>query len=371
MSGSKGGISSFIKNKALALCDENVVFDVISFEEVEEPFKRAIENTGGKIYKVPNPKIKGFKMFKSEVLKVYENQPDKFIIHSHIQGHRMLPFYYLSKKFSPERFIVHAHTDADEVKKKRLQSKLDRIINNTIKIEYASCGIKASEFTFGSKLIKDGRIMHIPNSINVDNFSKTIEKSELDKLRSEILPGISADTLIIGSVARFQRQKNHPFMVEIISELNDKNVDFVWLFIGEGVLKPDIEKLVHEKGLSKHVKFLGRRNDIHKLYKVMDIFALPSFYEGLPTVSIEAQASGTMTYMSDTITKESDLKLDLVKFIPIDDPEKWATKIVDYKPRNVQLDTIKERLVKQKFTNETSAELYNDFLKNKIQSYMI
>lgn len=161
-------------------------------------------------------------------------------------------------------------------------------------------------------------------------------------------------------------------MVDVIEELSKKDFDFLWLFIGDGALESDIEKLILDKGLIDYVLFLGRRNDAPSLYHIMDIFALPSLYEGLPTVAIEAQAAGTKTFMSDTITQESDLEMGLVHFLPIDDAKIWVESITQNREK-IEVDTSirKQQLQKKKFSNEISAQLYRDFLLNKRTHYEI
>lgn len=369
MSGFGGGISSFIKNKATALKNSDVVFDVLTYDTVNESFEKAINEMGGVIYYMDNPKQYGYKKFYKMVNKAFECQPDDLIIHCHIQGYRMLPFYLIAKHNKIRRFIVHAHTDVEEKDFNNPLNKLNRTINAHLRVEKVSCGFKASKNIFGEKVLINKQIMHIPNSIDPDIFLKPIDVKEK---RNEVVGLGNENTRIIGNVARFHKQKNHLFMIKIIEELSQSHLDFLWLFIGEGALTDSFKQLVKEKKLENYVRFLGRRNDLSDLYQIMDVFVLPSLYEGLPTVAIEAQAAGTNTFLSDTITEESDLGLDLVRFLPLDSASDWASAITQLEQKQtINIHDREKKMIEKKFTNQQSAGLYLSFLNQKIINYDI
>ncbi|GAA0366541.1 glycosyltransferase family 1 protein [Alkalibacterium iburiense] len=367
MSGYGGGISAFIANKAQAFADQDVPFDVITFDDTSSDFERLIEETGGKVYKISNPKEKGSKIFYKEVNSIMNKLPEDTLIHSHVYGIKAIPFYLIAKKNKLHRFVIHAHTAAPQLKNNFLQEKLKKWVNRTLSKEKLSCGIKASINIFGEKEALKNEIVHIPNSINYEKFSC---KRNSRQLKKDIL-GIDDNRLVIGSIARFRELKNHKFMVDIIKDLKESNVNFIWFFAGEGLLKNEIEQLIKDLELEKNVIFLGYRDDIPNLFEMMDIFVLPSLNEGLPTVVIEAQATSTSSLLSDTITKECDLGLGLVKYLSIQDKTQWVESIKDFKPVNVESSTIEKRLIDGKFTNDTSASLYKRFLDKEVKSYNI
>lgn len=367
MSGFGGGISSFIKNKADALSDQGIVFDVITFDEVGADFRRSIEGTGGHIYKVSNPKQEGFKQFFYQVNAIMKKLPKDVLVHSHVNGMIALPFYLVAKKNRLSRFVIHAHTASPLRSTNSKQDRIKRQLNKRMSKEKVSCGIKASENIFGKKVVERGQIVHIPNSIAYKKFMK---ESDPIQLKKEIL-GVTDNRLIIGHVGRFKTVKNHPFMLDIIEELKNRGVEFLWFFAGDGLLKEEIENKVKERNLEDVVQFLGRRDDIENLFHMMDVVVLPSFDEGLPTVVIEAQASSTPCLLSHTITKECDLNLSMVKYLPIDHVDQWVNEIETFKPMPVKKEDIEDKLISSKFTNETSAQLYVQFLNKEIQSYEI
>src|SRR5699024_1741356 len=157
--------------------------------------------------------------------------------------------------------------------------------------------------------------------------------------------------------------KNHIFMIELVKLMKIKNMPFYWIFVGTGVLYEEIKELVKKENLQDYIKVLGRREDVNQLYPLMDVFVLPSYSEGLPTVCVEAQVSGVPCGVSDTITKEIDMGLGMVCFASLLRPEDWIHAIQDtiqiIKPSQQR---IREKLIEKKFSNEASAKLYEDFI---------
>lgn len=368
ISGFGGGIASFIQNKAESLAGENIVFDAVTFNEPPLSFTEAILKTGGKVYQVSNPKKTSLKKFYQEVSEVFRKQPRDLYIHSHIQGYRAFPFYLMAKKFGYKTFGVHAHQSASPYIKSRSMKRLENTINNVMATDYLSCGKLASEFVFGQKIVAENKVMHIPNSIDPDNYFNMID---VQRKKEEVLGESVKDTLIIGHVGRFNVQKNHPFMIEIIKKLRDMRIDFKWLFLGNGELKEEIEKVVEQEKLDQHVLFLGHRKDVAEMYKVMDVLVLPSFNEGLPTVAVEAQAAGTICLLSDSITDEVDLEMGLVQYLPLNDLSKWVNALIATEKVETSAEERLKILHDKKFTNAESAELYKLFLEKKLSHYEI
>lgn len=367
MSSDGGGISSFIKNKALALKDQEIIFDVLTYNSVSEEFYEAIKLTGGRIYYMPNPKKKKVVGFIKKVNSAMKKNGSDTIIHSHIQGYRFIPFYLIAKLNKIKKVIVHAHTDLEPKQNKSISSKINRVVNRLLPIKRISCGIKASRTIFGYKLSNQHRIMHIPNSIESSKFVSSLSKRAL---KSEIFGAENVDKLIIGNVARFNKQKNHNFMVSVIEKLAAEKIDFIWVFVGKGELEEAIKLKISEANLDDYVMFLGHRSDVPDVLKAMDLLVLPSLYEGLPTVAIESQAAGTPILLSDSITKECDLDLGLSHFVPLK-VEEWVKVIVKNDFESTSNSEILEALEEKKFTNQKSAELYLSFINDEIKTYDI
>lgn len=362
-----GGISSFILDKAEALAGQAVQLDVLTFDTASERLEQAIAATGGRIYKVPNPVKDNLLESLKQINAIFKQLPKQTLVHCNYGMDLALIFYLLAKK-NGLKFAIHAHTaEPDNTNNVRRQ------INRWMADYKLSCGSGATENIFGVTALETNDVVHIPNSINIQNF---LGKSSASSRKVAAYGEENQDKLIISQIARFHEVKNHDFSLKIIEELAKTDLDFLWVFFGQGKLEAEIKQAVADKQLTDYVKFMGRRSDISELYQTMDLLVLPSHFEGLSTVAIEAQASGKKILLSDIQTRETDLDLGLVEFLPIDDASHdaslWAQSIL----ANQQLPQVSDELIlekfeQKKFTSATSAALYVDFLKGNIQSYRI
>ncbi len=161
-----------------------------------------------------------------------------------------------------------------------------------------------------------------PLGIDLEPFTVAVDREAIRKSL-----GISEGSLVIGHVGRFQEQKNHTFLIDIAEKLVEIEPSTTFLLVGDGPLRPSIERKVAERGLSRHFIFLGVRSDIPKIMKgAMDVFVLPSLFEGLPLVLVEAQAAALPCVVSNVVSAEADTPL--VSRLGLDDPPTvWATEL--------------------------------------------
>lgn len=375
MSGFGGGISSFIRNKAEYMTNEGIQFDVVTYDECSEEFERAIHAIGGTIYKLKNPKTTSWKEFKESFISVLEKNVYD-IIHCHINGYRILPYYYYANKYSKADFYVHAHSShyPEKMLSKTMQLKIriDQMINRKITDKVVGCGTLSIINIFGEK-VKEEDIVVIPNSVEVERFIKSEIKSEQLKKANRLKLQIKDDQLVIGHIGRLEAVKNHELTLELAEKIKQLNLNMKILIIGEGNREQELKNLVTQKGLGDTVIFTGRVSPIEDFFPVLDVMLLPSFAEGLPTVVVEAQASGVPVVMSDTITKEVDLGFDMLESVSIGaDISEWVKAIE--KTQNIEIPNAqtREMVIKEKnFSNENSAQLYAKFLRGEVTHYTI
>lgn len=375
MSGFGGGISSFIFNKAKEMKKYNIQFDVITYDECADYFVNAIHSTGGKIYRMVNPKTEGWHKFNETFTKpLMENQYD--FIHCHITGVRVIPYYLLAKKHSEAKFYTHAHSSiiyGDLSKSGKIKAQTDQMINRRASLSPLGCGVKAIRSIYGTE-VEENDMMIIPNSIDLEDFviNDSRKRDQLRKTFRETY-GIKTDELVIGHIGRLRAIKNHEKTFEIAQELKKQNIKFKMLIIGEGERLSELEGMVIKYGLEDVIIFTGRINPISELYPALDLVILPSFSEGLPTVVVEAQVAGVPVILSDTITTEVDLGLGMLKFEPVEGAiPSWVEAIKESTQLNI-LSPIerKEAAENKKFSNEASAGLYADFLRGNIKHFTI
>ena len=152
---------------------------------------------------------------------------------------------------------------------------------------------------YTKNMIRHDKVRVIYNGINSIEFQYDEEVRKV--YRKEL--GLE-NKFVIGHVGRFNTQKNHTFLIDIFREIQTMDKQTVLLLLGEGELEGNIREKVSNLNLSETVKFLGVRHDVNKVMQAMDAFVLPSNYEGLPVVGVEAQAAGLPMFCSDNITNE-------------------------------------------------------------------
>ena len=177
----------------------------------------------------------------------------------------------------------------------------------------------AAIYTFGKKSYKTGETKILHNGVDLEFFKYDLEKAS--EIRSELK--IDKDIKIIGHVGRFMPQKNHSFLVDVFNEIHKTDDKTILLLVGNGYLENEIREKISHLNLNDSVIFTGVRSDIPSLMSAMDVFVMPSLFEGMPNTVIEAQAAGLPCVIADTITKEADIT-GIVSYLPLNDPKMWA-----------------------------------------------
>ena len=188
---------------------------------------------------------------------------------------------------------------------------------------FGACSMEAAAWMFPRKVVKSGNVQILKNAIDIETFE--YDESVRRKVREQL--NIAADTIVLGHVGNFMPVKNHSFLLEIFQAFLAINSDARLLLIGTGELEDEIKARAQEAQLTDKILFLGYQSKTQDFYQAMDALVLPSFFEGFPLVTVEAQAAGLPCYLSDTITKAAALT-ELVHFISIHSaPTAWAAEI--------------------------------------------
>ena len=195
-----------------------------------------------------------------------------------------------------------------------------------------ACSRTAGSWLYGEKPF---RVFN--NAIELDRF--TYDASKRKAVRQELGLG---DELVLGHVGRFCYAKNHEFLLDVMAEVCKQRPGAVLLLIGEGENEAAARRKAEALGLQRNVRFLGRQSDPAKFYQAMDAFVLPSRYEGVPVVGVEAQASGLPLICSDKVPKEIGV-LSTTKFVSLQAPlEIWADTIICNAEKTTRRDTSAE-----------------------------
>lgn len=306
-----GGVESVIMNYYRHIDRNKIQFDFICDEDSTNIPYDEIENLGGHVILCP-PYQKLAKYLK--FLKQLFREKKYRIVHSNINTLSVFPLYAAKKAGVPVR-IAHSHSTSNprEWKKNMMKNAL-RPFSKKYATDYFACSELAGRYLFGDKTFDKGEVKIIRNAIDAEKFKFDPEARK--RLRKEI--GIADDDFIIGHIGRFVEQKNHRFLIDVFAEVKKKKKNAKLVLTGQGSLLEEIEQKVKDLGLEKDVFFLGQRSDTDKLYSVFDVFCLPSLYEGLPVVGVEAQANGVPCIFSDRITEEAAVKKN-VALVDIND----------------------------------------------------
>ena len=246
------------------------------------------------------------------------------IIHSHLTEWACIPMVLgFFNRISIR--INHSHM-AEKPKglKNKIYYGVRLWIGKLFATDYFACGLDAGLYLFGKKALKKGKVTVLNNAVDVSKFS--YNKDVRKQIRND--NEIKKDEIVIGHVGRFFEQKNHKFLIDIFKELHLINSKTHLYLFGDGELFNEVKDYVNKLNLSKYVKFMGVRQDIYKWYQAMDVFVLPSLYEGLPVVGVEAQMSGLPCFFADTITREI-LISNNSRFVSLNDSAQVWAKIIN------------------------------------------
>lgn len=337
-----GGLETYLMQQFEHMDKNLVKYDFVNITgEYEIVFSDKIRQTGSNIYNIcsrhKNPLLHYWQWIK--LLKKNKNKYKAIVLNTNSLEY-VFPMF-IAKIFDVDMRVIHSHNAGFERKiglLRKLLITFNKLLLNFSATHYFACSKKAGEWMFGKE--KNFKIIH--NAIETDKYKYSLQKRQ-DK-RKEL--GIE-DKFVIGHIGRFSYQKNHEFLIEIFNEIYKILPETELLLIGDAVedktylnkAKQKVKKL----GLEENVKFLGMRNDVSELMQAMDCFVLPSRFEGLPVVGIEAQAAGLPCYFSDVITEEVKIT-DLVNFISLNKSSRfWAKEIV--KSRNFKRKDVSNEII--------------------------
>lgn len=343
-----GGVEAVVLNYFSFINRDKIQFDFIcDSDSTDIPYEK-IESMGGKVILIP-PYQNIFK-YQRELKKVLKEGNYK-IVHSHINTLSIFPLRAAKKVGVPIR-IAHSHSTSNKKEwKKNLVKNILKPFSKVYANKYMCCSELAGRWLFGNKEYDKGTVYLLNNAIDLDKY-KYDEKIRNSK-RKELK--IKPSTFVVGHIGRFVEQKNHRFLIDIFNEIHKKNNDSLLLLAGQGPLMDEMKEKVHNLGLDVNVQFLGQRNDANELYQAFDLFLLPSLYEGLPVVGVEAQASGNLCYLSNDMTKETKV-LDSTVFMSLkSSAEEWANAILNDAKSYKKHDT-KEEVSKYGFNIEKEAK---------------
>ena len=305
----RGGAESLVINLYKAIDKSLVQFDFIVHYKTEGGFVEEVKRLGGNIYICPKISINIFKYIRWWYC-FFKEHPKYRIIHSHI---RSTALFYLpiAHKFGLKT-IIHSHSTSNGI---GIEAKIKAVLQYPLRKlsdYFAACSKISGQWLFGSNIVTYDNFIVIPNAIDLAKFRFNLLKRE--EMRSKLK--IENKHVFI-HVGGFRDVKNHAFLLEVFKAIHDNDPMSTLLLVGGGELENEILNKIGQLKLTDSVKMLGKRGDVCDLLQGADCFLFPSKWEGVPTVVIEAQASGLPCLVSDKISDDVMIS-QLVKKLPID-----------------------------------------------------
>lgn len=348
-----GGAENMIMNIYRKIDKTKIQFDFVVHTEKKCFFEDEIYEMGGKVYRFPRYKLYNHFQYTEAWSEFFKKHKEYKIIHCHIRSVASI-ILGIAKK-SGIITISHSHSTSNG---KGISSIIKRILQSKIKYvaDYLfACSKESAVWLYGENYANSSRCHIINNAIDVEKFKYDLEIR--NEVRKEL--NLQTDTFAIIQTGRFCNVKNHEFSVKLINEYLKKNKNTKLFFAGSGPEEEKILQLVKEKHLDNNVCFLGVRKDINRILQGMDLFFMPSKYEGLPVALIEAQAASIPCIVSSNI-KAGIYNEKIVNSIDLNEClERWIDKIDELKNNN-RFDQ-SEIIVKNKFDINENTKFLQKF----------
>ncbi|WP_404987675.1 glycosyltransferase family 1 protein [Clostridium culturomicium] len=317
----RAGIETMLMNYYRHIDRDIIQFDFLCNKTKPGAYDDEIKQMGGRIFHSPGLNPVKYSKYLTYMKEIFDTYPEYKILEAHNGALGVYALYAAKMNCIPHR-IFHAH-GASITKDWKLPIKLvcKRLLPYNMNIHY-SCGVAAAECYFGKKVVEKEDFTLIPNAIEVDRF--IFNTAIRNKIREMYcLEG----KRVIGHVGRFMAQKNHAFVLEVFAEIYKKDKDMCLVLLGDGELFSEMKQKAVNLSIEEAVKFIGNVSNVNEWYQAFDLFILPSIWEGLPVVGVEAQTSDLPCIFSSSITKEIAIT-DKTKFIDLNEPiDTWVTEI--------------------------------------------
>ena len=284
-------------------------------------YDEEIRKLGGRIYVLPKFRVYNYFTYKRAIKNFFREHHEFRVVQGHMTSTAGI-YLPIAKKCGVPVTVAHSRNAGVAKGAKGIATRFFRR-NLVQKADYCfACSELAGKDVFGEEAMRQGRVKIIHNAVDAGRFTYNPQKR--NEVRDRL--GLS-EQLVIGHVGRFDYQKNHSFLIDIFAKLCEFRQDAVLILLGEGSGMENIREKCRALGIAEKVKFLGNQKRPEDYYQAMDIFLLPSFFEGLPGVLVEAQAAGLRCFVSDTVTREAKAT-ELVTYLSIERPAGDWAKII-------------------------------------------
>ncbi len=326
----RGGVENWLMHVLRNIDHKRFHIDFLVHTDKPGDYDNEIKSLGSIIIRCENLSKPWLHL--NEIMRAIANYGPYEVIHTHSEIFNGVAMLAGDRAGIPIR-ITHAHNDITKSKPSTLLKQIFCKLSVRVSRQFSSCGLACSALAartyFGAHWRLNSKCKIFFCGLDFSSFHG---KSNDEKLRNSL--GIPSGSFVVGHVGSFRNEnKNHKFIIDIAKEVVLKDLGVVFLLVGEGLLKPEMERKAARLEVDNNVLFAGGRSDVPLLLlSAMDMFLFPSLCEGLGLAMIEAQSAGLSSICSDIIPSEADVVPELITRMPLKNGVKeWAGAIIDVK----------------------------------------
>lgn len=342
-----GGVVSCVMNYYRNIDRSKIQFDFYTYGPA--PIDKEIEALGGKVFYIPN--LIKFPIAVPKLIKqLKKNNYD--IIHSHMTSLSVFPLFAGKCAKIPIR-VCHSHSSTYKTEKTRIVKNLLRHFSTWYATDLMGCSYLAINWLYGKKAKK---AVLLPNAIDLNRFYYDYNRRTEMRGKFDL-----SNNFVIGHIGRFEYQKNHDFLLDVFADVKKQKAEAKLILCGVGSLMDHIRKRIEEKDLSNNVIIVEEIKNVENYYSLFDVFVLPSRYEGLPLVAVEAQAMGLKCLLSDQISQETSFSKDC-EYLDIEDKDAWVNKIIEVSNNYTVIEALPEIIARGYDIKKASSILENFYI---------
>lgn len=354
LSKANGIASIFMNNYDVLKENFEVDFFLLDNKNNDSKYITKVSNNGNIYYAPKHNKFNKIKIIKKALVNIIDERKYD-IVHINLVNIYALACILATIKCKTKNVIYHGHNPLD----KGNISYLSNLIN-TFCIKHATKCIACTS-AVGESLFKNKEYKIIHNAIMSDDYLFDLNYRENFREKNGF-----QNNYLIGVIGRLEDQKNPFFTLDIFYELKKMKPTAKLIFIGDGSLEEKLKR-INEKSIYKDdVVFLGSRNDVNKIYSALDLLLIPSKYEGLGIVFIEAQVSNLTIVTSNKVPEDIKI-MDNVHLLSLKNDKKyWANYInnLEQNHRSNNKKQISDKMYDIETNKNELVDLYKDLLEN-------
>ena len=262
-------------------------------------------------------------------VKKFLNEHTYDVVHVHSGSISVLAYVAKAARCTGvNRVIVHSHATGIPSLKHTIIQFLFGFMLRVNATDFLACSAEAGKMKYPSDIVRS-KLVVIKNGIEIEKYRLSSTKREA--IRKTL--GIAKDTFVLGHVGRFSKEKNHNFLIDIFNKVHEQIPNSKLLLVGDGKLANEIRAKVKELGLEKLVIFTGNVDNVQDYYQAMNVFLLPSIYEGLSFVTLEAQATGIPCVISTGVPEAVKIAQNVHR-LELADKQEWINKVISLKQQS-------------------------------------